>query len=45
MISTVTDSGVPKDLCRIDLSIARGLAYYTGSVFETTLLDLLDPRT
>jgi histidyl-tRNA synthetase len=25
--------------CRIDLSLARGLGYYTGSVFETRLLD------
>lgn len=36
------DAGVSKDLWRIDLSIARGLGYYTGPVFETTLLDLPD---
>ncbi len=29
--------GVPKDYFRIDLSIARGLDYYTGTVFETII--------
>lgn len=29
--------GVPADYWTIDLSIARGLSYYTGAVFETTL--------
>jgi histidyl-tRNA synthetase len=33
-------AGVPPTRWRIDLSIARGLGYYTGPVFETTLLDL-----
>ncbi len=28
--------GVPRKNCRIDLSIARGLDYYTGTVYETT---------
>ncbi|MBL7662719.1 histidine--tRNA ligase [bacterium] len=32
--------GVPKNQLVIDLSIARGLDYYTGSVFETVPLDL-----
>lgn len=32
--------GVPSDRFRLDLTIARGLDYYTGTVFETTLLDL-----
>lgn len=31
--------GYRDDRVAIDLSIARGLAYYTGPVFETTLLD------
>ncbi|MDR1065120.1 MAG: histidine--tRNA ligase [Oscillospiraceae bacterium] len=31
------DLGVPKTHCKIDLSVARGLDYYTGSVYETTL--------
>ncbi len=34
--------GVPKDRLRVDLSIARGLDYYTGIVFETFLMDLPD---
>lgn len=33
-------AGVPSTRWRLDLSIARGLGYYTGAVFETTLLDL-----
>ena len=32
--------GLPRDNWKIDLSVARGLDYYTGPVFETTLLDL-----
>ena len=32
--------GVPAERLRVDFSIARGLDYYTGSVFETFLLDL-----
>jgi len=32
--------GVPPDRLRVDLSIARGLDYYTGTVFETILKDL-----
>ena len=31
--------GVPSDKWRLDLTIARGLDYYTGTVYETTLLD------
>ncbi len=31
--------GVPEKVLLIDLSIARGLAYYTGTVYETKLLD------
>lgn len=33
------DFGVPKEHFAVDLSIARGLDYYTGTVYETTLLD------
>ena len=29
--------GVPRENLRIDLTIARGLDYYTGTVYETTL--------
>lgn len=32
--------GIGYPTYRIDLSIARGLGYYTGIVYETTLLDL-----
>lgn len=32
--------GVPEDRWTIDLSVARGLGYYTGPVFETMLVDL-----
>jgi len=32
--------GVPAERLRVDLSIARGLDYYTGTVFETMLDDL-----
>lgn len=32
--------GIPSENWRFDLSIARGLGYYTGPVFETTLTDL-----
>ena len=31
--------GVPSENCKIDLAIARGLDYYTGTVYETTLND------
>lgn len=31
---------VPSEFWQIDLSVARGLGYYTGPIFETTLLDL-----
>jgi histidyl-tRNA synthetase len=32
--------GISRDQARVDLTIVRGLGYYTGPVFETTLLDL-----
>jgi len=32
--------GVPAENFAVDLTIARGLDYYTGTVYETTLLDL-----
>lgn len=33
-------SGLPESRYRLDVSIARGLDYYTGVIFETTLLQL-----
>lgn len=39
--TTLVDAlGVPRNAWQIDLAVARGLGYYTGTVFETTLLDL-----
>ncbi|HVW82512.1 MAG TPA: histidine--tRNA ligase [Candidatus Paceibacterota bacterium] len=37
VIKGVESMGVPPERYTIDLSIARGLSYYTGSVFETAL--------
>jgi len=31
---------VPADKAKIDVTIVRGLGYYTGPVYETTLIDL-----
>lgn len=40
-ITTSVDAlGVPRSAWKIDLSVARGLGYYTGPVFEAILLDL-----
>ncbi len=36
----LVDQGVPAEQWCFDLSIARGLAYYTGPIFETALLDM-----
>jgi len=38
VITGVRNLGVPAKHFAIDLSIARGLNYYTGTVYETTLL-------
>lgn len=38
--SLLTAGGMPEDKWVVDASVARGLGYYTGPVFETTLLDL-----
>ena len=37
--SNLSAFGVPEENFAIDLTIARGLDYYTGTVYETTLLD------
>lgn len=34
------DAGIPKENSKLDISIARGLDYYTGLVFETQLSEL-----
>ncbi len=40
LISTFETLGIPADRIKLDVSIARGLDYYTGMVFETFLSDL-----
>jgi len=32
--------GIPEDKTQVDLTIVRGLGYYTGPVFETSLTDI-----
>ena len=39
VVRYLADFGVPAENFAVDLSIARGLDYYTGTVYETTLLD------
>lgn len=39
LVSYVEGFGVPKDFYRIDPTLARGLAYYTGPIFETEVAD------
>jgi histidyl-tRNA synthetase len=39
VVKGIQDFGVPEDSFKIDLSIARGLDYYTGTVYETVLVD------
>ncbi len=38
LLAVAKASGVPDGRIRIDLSIARGLDYYTGTIYETFLL-------
>jgi histidyl-tRNA synthetase len=37
VFQTMSELGVPDDAYALDLGIARGLDYYTGTVYETTL--------
>ena len=39
VLALIRDFGVPETLFALNLSIARGLDYYTGTVYETTLND------
>ena len=39
MVKNLAGFGVPEDNFALDLTIARGLDYYTGTVYETTMLD------
>jgi histidyl-tRNA synthetase len=40
LLDVTGTAGVCEDSLRLDLSIARGLDYYTGTVYETILTDL-----
>ncbi|MFM7148252.1 MAG: histidine--tRNA ligase, partial [Gemmataceae bacterium] len=42
LVNVVTTAGLPEERLRLDLSICRGLDYYTGTIFETFLLDKED---
>ena len=39
VVDCVAAFGVPEENFAVDLTIARGLDYYTGTVYETTMLD------
>lgn len=39
VVRYLTAFGVPEDHFAVDLTIARGLDYYTGTVYETVMLD------
>jgi histidyl-tRNA synthetase len=40
LLAVTKSAGVPDGRIKIDLSIARGLDYYTGTIYETFLTDL-----
>lgn len=40
LIEVTAQAGVPAEMVKLDLSIARGLDYYTGTIYETFLTDL-----
>jgi histidyl-tRNA synthetase len=40
LLQVAATAGIAEDNLRLDLSIARGLDYYTGTVYETFLTDL-----
>ena len=39
VVRNLADFGVPEEFFAVDLTIARGLDYYTGTVYETLMLD------
>ncbi len=39
VVRLMKDFGVPEEFFTVDLTIARGLDYYTGTVYETVMLD------
>jgi histidyl-tRNA synthetase len=40
LFSAAAIAGIPSDRIELDVSIARGLDYYTGTIYETFLTDL-----
>jgi histidyl-tRNA synthetase len=42
LLAVAQEAGVSEGRLRLDLSIARGLDYYTGTIYETFLLDKPD---
>jgi histidyl-tRNA synthetase len=40
LLAVANAAGIPEERLRIDLSICRGLDYYTGTIYETFLTDL-----
>jgi histidyl-tRNA synthetase len=42
LLSVAATCGIPEGRIRLDLSICRGLDYYTGTIYETFLLDKED---
>jgi histidyl-tRNA synthetase len=40
LIAVAAAAGIPEERLRLDLSIARGLDYYTGTIYETFLTDM-----
>jgi histidyl-tRNA synthetase len=40
LLAVAATAGVPEGRVRVDLAICRGLDYYTGTIYETFLLDL-----
>lgn len=40
LVQVASDAGIVSERIQIDLGIARGLDYYTGTVYETLLTDL-----
>ncbi len=42
LITVVREAGIAEERIRLDLSIARGLDYYTGTIYETFLTDKPD---
>jgi histidyl-tRNA synthetase len=42
LVTVVREAGIAEERIRLDLSIARGLDYYTGAIYETFLTDKPD---